>query len=243
MYLSEHDIGLSNDRIVAISISLTMTINITYRLSRPASGPKRTSVKNSPLNMNEIDANMRAVEQAFEASDATAAKLQQQINEKAPINKPTFTGYLQFPTVKNNSYPTSPSEGMFVYNLNQHTLVGYQDGKWQPMSNDTTMGNYVSRAGDIMTGKLTGTTAEFFQNIKALPPEATVGKADPDTVATVDWVLASCKTIVDQRLGGSNTGIVINTGGLTIKTGNISVTKGNLTVGGTIYGNIDMGIL
>ena len=225
-----------------------MSLNLTYRISRPESGPKRTSIKNSPLNMNEIDANMRAVELAFEESDNTATKLQQQINEKAPSNKPSFTGYVQFPTVKNNSYPTTPTEGMFVYNLDQHTLVGYQDGKWQPMSNDTTMGNYVSRAGDIMSGKLTGTTAEFFQNIKALPPEAEIGTTDPDTVATVNWVLASCKAIVDDRLGGSSTSITINQGNFSIKKGDIAVTTGNITVGGTItadklYGNLDMGTL
>lgn len=218
-----------------------MAVHLYYRINATNPPiPTQDAVINVPLSMLQIDGNMKAIANAFADNDTTIEDIYIQLDEKAPINRPEFTGYIVIPSVVAGSYPTKPQEGMIVYDKATHQLMVYTNNQWTAISTTLGLGDYVKRAGDIMTGKLTGTTAEWSMNIRALPPGGSQGE-QTDVVATVGWTEDKAKQLIEERLGGSGgTGddsITVGTGDLTINNGDIIVNNG------TIYGNLDMGVL
>lgn len=208
-----------------------MAVKLYYRINATNPPlPTQDVVKSAPLSMLEIDGNMKALANAFIDNDAAIEDIYVALDNKAPINRPQFTGYIVIPSVASGSYPNQPIEGMLVYDTKRKELMVYQQNKWSPIATSLGLGDYVKRSGDIMSGKLTGTTSEWSMNIKALPPDADP-ESSTDIVATVDWVKHTTNQLIEERLtGGSGTGITINDGDLIVNDG-------------TIYGNIDMGVL
>lgn len=218
-----------------------MAVKLYYRINATNPPiPAQDTVLARPLSMLEIDGNMKALANAFAQNDTTIEEIYVALDGKAPINRPQFTGYIILPSVVAGSYPLNPSEGMVVYDKERQEVMVYLRNQWTPLASSLGLTDYVKRAGDIMTGKLTGTTSEWSMNIKALPPEAEQGSLT-DVVATVEWVKSTAQKLIEERLtGGSGTGddsIIINTGDMTIHRGDLTVVEG------TIYGNMDMGVL
>lgn len=218
-----------------------MAVKLYYRINATNPPlPTQDAVKSAPLSMLEIDGNMKAIANAFASNDTTIEEIYVALDGKAPINRPHFTGYIVIPSVVSGNYPLQPVEGMLVYDKQRGELMVYTQGNWTPVATTLGLGDYVKRSGDIMSGKLTGTAAEWSMNIKALPPEAEQGSTT-DVVATVAWVKQTARQLIEERLtGGSGTGddsIIINTGDMTVHNGDLIVERG------TIYGNIDMGVL
>lgn len=219
-----------------------MAVKLYYRINATNPPvPTQDVVKSIPLSMLEIDGNMKALANAFEANDATIEEIYVSLDGKAPINRPAFTGSITLPIVVAGSYPINPTEGMIVYDRDTQQVMVYTRNQWTSLSTTIGMGDYVKRAGDIMTGKLTGTTSEWSMNIKALPPDAEQG-ALTDVVATVQWVQDKANELIEQRLTGGSGGTGADN--ITINTGDLNINRGNIYVNeGTIYGNIDMGVL
>lgn len=218
-----------------------MAVTLYYRINatNPPT-PTQDTVLARPLSMLEIDGNMKALANAFADNDATIEEIYIALDGKAPINRPAFTGSITLPNVIASSYPLNPTEGMIVFDKDTQQVMVYLRGQWSPLATAVGLGDYVKRAGDIMTGKLTGTTSEWSMNIKALPPDAEQGSVT-DIVATVEWVKKTARQLVEERLtGGTGTGddsIIVNTGDVTINRGDLTV------LGGMIRGNLDMGVL
>ncbi len=219
-----------------------MALNLYYRInSTNPPIPTRDVVLSRPLTMEEIDGNMKAIDQGFESQNMTIESLQELVNNKAPTDRPSFSGYIKLPIVTNSTYPKPAEEGMIVYNQDLHEMVVYQEGKWIAISTQVTMSGFVKKTGDIMTGKLTGTIADFSQHIKALPPDQEVG-AQNDIVATVEWVKSTVNYLIEQRLsGGEGGGIIIEKGDLVVNEGDIIV-SGSITAD-RLRGHLDCGIL
>lgn len=218
-----------------------MAVKLYYRINATNPPiPAQDTIKSAPLSMLEIDGNMKALANAFADNDATIDEIYIALDGKAPINRPAFTGSITLPNVVAGSYPLNPTEGMIVFDKDTQEVMVYLRGQWSPLATAVGLSDYVKRAGDIMTGKLTGTTSEWSMNIKALPPDAEQGSLT-DIVATVDWVKKTAKQLIEERLtGGAGTGddsIIVNTGDITINRGDLTVFEG------TIRGNLDMGVL
>ena len=218
-----------------------MAVKLYYRINATNPPiPAQDTIKSAPLSMLEIDGNMKALANAFADNDATIEEIYIALDGKAPINRPAFTGSITLPNVVAGSYPLNPTEGMIVFDKDTQEVMVYLRGQWSPLATAVGLSDYVKRAGDIMTGKLTGTTSEWSMNIKALPPDAEQGSLT-DIVATVDWVKKTAKQLIEERLtGGAGTGddsIIVNTGNVTINRGDLTVFEG------TIRGNLDMGVL
>lgn len=200
--------------------------------------------------MLEIDGNMKSIADAFDTHDSSILSIEQQLETKAPINRPTFTGSLTLPTVGTTTRPLNPTPGTIVYDRDLNQIVVYNGESWIDVATTVNLGTYVKRTGDIMTGRLTGTSSEWSANVRALPPEAEPGSS-LDIVATVGWVEDKAREIVEQRLGGSSgsgtggdDGITINGGDFTINRGDVTIHQGDLTVvNGKLYGDIDLGVL
>lgn len=218
-----------------------MAVKLYYRINatNPPT-PAQDTVLARPLSMLEIDGNMKALANAFADNDVTIDEIYIALDGKAPINRPAFTGSITLPNVVAGSYPLNPTEGMIVFDKDTQEVMVYLRGQWSPLATAVGLSDYVKRAGDIMTGKLTGTTSEWSMNIKALPPDAEQGSLT-DIVATVEWVKKTAKQLIEERLtGGAGTGddsIIVNTGDVTINRGDLTVFEG------TIRGNLDMGVL
>lgn len=226
-----------------------MPLNLYYRAN--ATNPPKPSqivVKASPLTILEIDANFKTISDAFDDNDVSLSDIHSELDSKAPINRPEFTGYIRLPNVTQGNYPSNPSVGTVVYDRTNGSLAIYNGTQWALLSVfDADANNlYVKRTGDIMTGKLTGTTSEWTSNIKALPPEAPTDSAT-DVVATVEWVKNKALEIVNDRLNGgtgSGDGITVSSGDITVNQGDVIIDRGDLIVSyGTIKGNLDMGVL
>ena len=219
-----------------------MAVTLYYRINATNPPiPTQDTVLARPLSMLEIDGNMKALANAFADNDATIEEIYIALDGKAPINRPAFTGSITLPNVVASSYPLNPTEGMIVYDRDTQQVMVYTRNQWTSLSTTIGMGDYVKRAGDIMTGKLTGTTSEWSMNIKALPPDAEQG-ALTDVVATVQWVQDKARELIEQRLTGGSGGTGADN--ITINTGDLNINRGNIYVNeGTIYGNIDMGVL
>ena len=218
-----------------------MAVKLYYRINATNPPiPAQDTIKSAPLSMLEIDGNMKALANAFADNDATIDEIYIALDGKAPINHPAFTGSITLPNVVAGSYPLNPTEGMIVFDKDTQEVMVYLRGQWSPLATAVGLSDYVKRAGDIMTGKLTGTTSEWSMNIKALPPDAEQGSLT-DIVATVEWVKKTAKQLIEERLtGGAGTGddsIIVNTGDVTINRGDLTVFEG------TIRGNLDMGVL
>ena len=218
-----------------------MAVKLYYRINATNPPiPAQDTIKSAPLSMLEIDGNMKALANAFADNDATIDEIYIALDGKAPINRPAFTGSITLPNVVAGSYPLNPTEGMIVFDKDTQEVMVYLRGQWSPLATAVGLSDYVKRAGDIMTGKLTGTTSEWSMNIKALPPDAEQGSLT-DIVATVEWVKKTAKQLIEERLtGGAGTGddsIIVNTGNVTINRGDLTVFEG------TIRGNLDMGVL
>lgn len=215
--------------------------------------PPVAAVKSAPLSMLEIDGNMKAISDAFESTDSHFDQIASTIETLAPKDGPQFTKYIQLPLVSNGTFPSSPTEGMMVYDVSTKSIQVYlgtkdADGNklgWQPLATAIAMNQYVKATGDIMTGKLEGTTAEFRDRVKVLPPDASIGEPT-DAVATVGWVKNQAKVIVEQRLNDSGDinvqqgDVTINQGDITVQSGNINVNNG-VVISNRLYGHLDMG--
>ena len=218
-----------------------MAVKLYYRINATNPPvPAQDTTLARPLSMLEIDGNMKALANAFADNDVTIDEIYIALDGKAPINRPAFTGSITLPNVVAGSYPLNPVEGMIVFDKDTQEVMVYLRGQWSPLATAVGLSDYVKRAGDIMTGKLTGTTSEWSMNIKALPPDAEQGSLT-DIVATVEWVKKTAKQLIEERLtGGAGTGddsIIVNTGDVTINRGDLTVFEG------TIRGNLDMGVL
>lgn len=225
-----------------------MSIALYYRIN--ATTPDQattTTVVNRPLTMLEIDGNFKSIADAFVDTDSAITTINTTLSTKAPINRPTFTGSITIPSCTSTTRPLQPVEGMVVFDRSEKSLITYDGSQWITLTTNAGLDGYVKRTGDILTGKLIGTTAEFSGNIRALPPDSEPGSTT-DLVATCGWVESQVLTIVNNRLsGGSGSGdddsININTGSLNVYRGDVTIERGDLYVGGTIHGDIDLGIL
>lgn len=249
---------------------IDMAISIYYRKTlNPNELPfaKSDVVLDRPLTMLEIDANMKAIDLAFDKSAEDLGNLEAVVDDKAPIRNPILKGIVGIPQYANagllprqivgkDGAPLIAPIGSIAFDTENRNLMllvqnDTQGTKWSAINTTETMSGYVRKTGDIMTGNLEGTSASWTQHIFALPPDKTVGEPK-DMVATVEWSKSTITQMIDDRLSGgdSDTGtnnIIINKGDLIINSGGIKV-DGDINITGTIsasklQGNLDCGVL
>lgn len=211
-----------------------------------------------PLTMLEIDANMKTIDLAFDKNEDDHTAIYKEIAKKAPINYPILRGFVGLPTYKSKKLlPTTyvgegsssqpvPVGALAFDNETKGVMLRVDQGAegWVAVSTEKTMGDYVCRTGDDMTGPLTGTTSTWSNTIKALPPDGEVGVTEVDTVATVGWAKKTITDMIDNRLNGGGEG----SNNIIINKGDLIVNKGNIIVDGTItanrlQGDLDCGVL
>lgn len=243
-----------------------MAVNLIYRLNSDPEVPNGVITANGPLTMEQIDGNMKSLSNQFDKVQQQFDNVEVELAKKASISNPTFTGFIQIPTAPTNALPTDPVDGMLVYDTDKQSLTVYIDGVWQLVSTNLGLEGFVSKTGDIMSGKLTGTNAEFVTGITTLPPEAEEG-SDLDRVTTVQWTKNTIENFLDSRLGTTDNEVVTdkitteqvivngiaNGEGLIVRQGDIVTEEGdihtkNAFVEGTVtaavlVGDIDLGEL
>ena len=236
-----------------------MAINLIYRLNSNPNVPNGNITANGPLTMEQIDGNMKSISNGFDDVDKQFTQVEVALANKADINNPSFNGYIKIPASATASLPVKVPNGTVVYDLNRKALVIWVDDKWQVISTDSGLVGFVSKQGDIMSGKLTGTTADFKEGMKTLPPGAEIG-TETDTVATVQWTETTIRDAIDARIGTTTNevitdkitannqiiiegvedgnGLILQAGDALFETGNLTVSKGDVNIAeGDLYVN------
>ena len=227
-----------------------MAINLIYRSTSNPTVPDHIITANGPLTLEQIDGNMKSISDSFERVDDRFQSIDIEISKKANASNPVFLGSIQIPAAPTTSLSKNAPDGSVVYDTTKQALVVRIGGKWHTVSTDTGLAGYVSRQGDIMDGKLTGPSAEFYDGIKTLPPDGERG--DPtDNVATVEWTDDLIDVKINNRIGtDTNTVIadkIVANKQLTVSKGDIEITNGDLHAANVyakrLWGNIDLGTL
>lgn len=209
-----------------------MSVNLLYRITKETEGLASNIIKQSPLEMREIDGNFVSISRAFDEVDNKIENINTTLKTKADTYSPQFTGSINIPTVSNSSFPKTAIEGSIVYNRQEETIYictkGGDTPTWTSLSEILGAGSYVKREGDVMSGKLVAPSAEFQSPIVAMRPDSAQGKP-LELVATNQWTIDIVTEMLDGRVGSA---------------GN----KNNIDIGGDvycdrIYGDMDLGTL
>ena len=219
---------------MSINAPLIHPVPLTYRTNVEIDPPASRGVANGPLKLSQIDGNMKSIELGFERAQQNVDALDAAISLKADKYRPEFSGYIRVPVAnESNVQQFDKKEGLLLgvkytdkVTKTDYTAISfYADNKWQKLATVEGTTGYVSKYGDTLYGRLTGTTAEFDHgeyifSLKSLPPvlpenvsievkegEKIEDKREElrnlmDKVATEQWVRTQINNDIKKSLGG-----------------------------------------
>lgn len=183
-----------------------MALNLYYRLDgKNPPIPSSDIVLGVPLSMLQIDANWKSVANAIISIDETLVSHNESIEDKAPKNNPSFSGYVTFPT-SSDDYSDNVPVGSVYYNTTTNTLLVKTENGWVGLGTNNDLAFYLPKAGGDLYGKLEAVDAVFRGVLETYSPDY-----DPDSeeelepvlerVATAEWVEKVIEKHIVERFG------------------------------------------